>query len=200
MTEIGPAWRRFKKSKTAIVGLSLSLLVVLSSLLGPIVISNDPLAHSMSSRLEPPSSQHPFGTDGYGRDVFSRVIHGGRVSLAVGFGSIGIGLVIGTLYGMLAAMAGRHIEVILMRAIDVLMTFPTLIMGLVVMVILGRGIFNLVLAIGLTWTPRFARIAYGCTKSLASADFIIATKAIGVGRSRVIIRPVSYTHLRAHET
>jgi len=190
MIEKRSLWRTFKKNRPAVLGLIMGIAVMTIAICAPWLATHDPLEHAIPSRLDPPSREHWLGTDAYGRDVFTRIIYGSRISLLVSFASVGFGFLIGALWGMIGVMTGGWFGSVLMRGVDILMTFPTLIIGLVVMVILGRGVPNLILAIGIAMVPRFARIAYGSTTSLINSDFITATKAIGVSKFRLLIKHI----------
>lgn len=191
MSERRRLWRTYKKNKTALVGSIVVLFVVIIAISGPLISPYDPLEQNLFYRLTPPESSHLFGTDLYGRDVLSRIIWGAQVSLLVGFLSVLIAVIIGTVLGMVAGYKGGIVDTVIMRLVDVLMSFPVLIMGLVVMALLrGGGLPKLIIAIGLVMAPRFARLAYGPTLAIKEKDFIDAARAIGVGGFRIIVRHV----------
>lgn len=180
------AWRAFKSNKSALVGLVLIALIVIVAIFAPLFATHDPLSQSTINRLQPPSMDHLLGTDDYGRDVFSRILYGTRVALLVGVLSVALGAVLGTIIGVVAAYTGGIVDAILMRLVDILLSFPDLITGLLVMAVLGSGQWKLILAIGLTITPRFARIAYGPVLGLKEKEFVEAARAIGQ-RTRLIL-------------
>lgn len=190
MTEKRHFWKTFKKNRTAVIGLILGTAVINIAIFAPFLTASDPLEQDLASRLHPPNGDHLFGTDTYGRDVLARILYGARVSLLIGFGSVAMGISIGSLWGMIGGITGGMLGNILMRGVDILMSFPTLIMGLIVMVLLGQGLPNLILAIGIVMFPRFARIGYGSTTSLINSDFIIAAKAIGISNFRLLIKHI----------
>jgi peptide/nickel transport system permease protein len=173
------AWRTFTRNRSAVVGLVLVILLVLVALLAPVLAPHDPLTQSTINRLQGPSDGHLLGRDGYGRDVFSRILYGTRIALQVGVLSVLLGGFMGTAIGVVAAYFGGKLEALLMRLVDVLLSFPDLITGLLVMAVLGSGMYKLIIAIALTITPRFARIAYGPTLGLKEKEFVDAARAIG---------------------
>jgi peptide/nickel transport system permease protein len=180
------ALRTFTGNRTAVVGLGLILLIVLVALAAPILAPHDPLDQSVSDRLAPPSLEYPLGRDDKGRDILSRVIYGTRIALMVGVFSVLLGGVLGTAIGVAAGYFGGKIDSALMRLTDVLLAFPDLITGLLVLAVLGPGLWKMIFAIGLTIAPRFARIAYGPTLAVKGKEFVEAARSIGVRDSRLL--------------
>lgn len=190
MGEKGRIWRTLKKNKTAIIGIIIASLVIIIAICAPLISPYDPLEQNVFDRLTPPEMSHPLGTDIFGRDIFSRILHGARISLMVGIMSVLIGMTVGTAMGMLAGFKGGKIEGIIMRCVDVLMSFPNLILGLMVMAVLGSGLFKLIIAIGLVMAPRFARVAHAPTLSIKEADFIDAANSLGANDLRILFKHV----------
>ncbi|HET8522498.1 MAG TPA: ABC transporter permease [Thermomicrobiales bacterium] len=180
------AWRTFKSNRTALVGLAMVLLIVLIALAAPLIAPDDPLEQTVRARLEPPSASHILGRDDKGRDILSRVIYGTRIALEVGIFSVLLGGTLGTAMGTIAGYFGGKVEAVLMRLTDILLSFPDLITGLLVMAVLGPGLLKLIIAIGLTIAPRFARISYGPTLSIKNKEFIEAAHSIGVRDERIL--------------
>jgi len=180
------AWRTFRRNKSAVVGLGMIAIVVLVAILAPLIAPYDPIDQSTINRLEEPSLSHLLGRDDFGRDVLSRIIYGARIALIVGVSSVALGGVLGTAMGIVAGYFGGRIGSVIMRVVDILLSFPDLITGLLVMAVLGAGTFKLIIAIGLTITPRFARIAYGPTLSVKEKEFVEAARALGQ-RTQVIL-------------
>ncbi len=180
------AWRTFSRNRSALVGLVLIVLILLVAIFAPLLAPANPIEQSTINRLEDPSSAHLLGRDDFGRDVLSRIIYGTRVALTVGVLSVLLGGALGTVIGIVAGYFGGRIESLLMRIVDVLLSFPDLITGLLVMAVLGSGQVKLIIAIGLTVAPRFARIAYGPTLALKEKEFVEAARALGQ-RSRIIL-------------
>lgn len=180
------AWRSFKRNKSALVGLVLIVLIVLIAIFAPLLATHDPLDQSTINRLQPSSSEHWLGTDDYGRDVFSRILYGTRVALMIGVLSVIVGGIVGTIIGVVAGYFGGVVDTVLMRIVDIMLSFPDLITGLLVMAVLGSGEIKLIIAIAFTIAPRFARIAYGPVLGLKEKEFVEAARAIGQN-TRVIL-------------
>lgn len=180
------AIRTFVKNRPAVVGLVLIILITLVAIFAPFIAPHDPLDQSVRDRLAPPSWEYPLGRDDKGRDILSRVIFGTRIALMVGVFSVVLGGVLGTLIGVTAGYFGGKVETILMRITDILLAFPDLITGLLVLAVLGPGLEKMILAIGITIAPRFARIAYGPTLAIKEKEFVDAAKALGAKSSRLL--------------
>lgn len=184
------AWRAFKRNRPAMVGAALIILLVGAALFAPLISPYDPLSQSTINKFQPPSSEHWLGTDDYGRDIFSRIIYGTRVALEVGIYSVIIGAILGITIGVTAAYFGGIVDAVLMRLVDIMLSFPDLITGLLVMAVLGAGKGKLILAIGLTIAPRFARIAYGPVLGLKEKEFVEAARSIGQSTPKIINRHI----------
>src|SRR5262249_25239821 len=183
-------WRRmaraFRANRIAVVGLALVALMVALAVLAPVLAPYDPTDQSARNRLAPPSAANLMGRDSFGRDVFSRLLYAARVSLVVGVGSVLLGGALGTALGLLAGYAGGRVENAIMRTVDVLMAFPSLLLGLTVLAVLGPGLEKMILAIGLMLSPPFARVVHGAVLSLAGREFVEAARAMGAGQPRVL--------------
>lgn len=196
------SWNAFKRNRPAMVGAVLIVLIVLVALAAPLLAPHDPLTQSTINRLKPPGGEHLLGTDDYGRDVLSRIIYGTRVALMVGVLSVAVGAFLGTLIGVTAGYFGGWLDAILMRVVDVLLAFPDLITGLLVMAVVPShfdlgfvsftlpNLAKLIFAIGLTITPRFARISYGPVLGLKEKEFVEAARAIGQSTGKIINKHV----------
>jgi peptide/nickel transport system permease protein len=180
------AIRTFVKNRPAVLGLILIVLLALIAIFAPFIAPHDPLDQSVRDRLAPPSWDYPLGRDDKGRDILSRVIFGTRIALLVGVFSVILGGVLGTVIGVAAGYFGGKVETVLMRITDILLAFPDLITGLLVLAVLGPGLEKMILAIGLTIAPRFARIAYGPTLAIKEKEFIDAARALGANSSRLL--------------
>jgi peptide/nickel transport system permease protein len=193
-------WHTFVRNRTAVAGLVLVLLVLFMAVFAddwfiamfqgrdpePLLAPYDPTKQDPRSRLEAPSREHPMGLDSFGRDILSRIIYGARVSLLVGVVSVLLGGVVGTSLGLVAGYVGGKLENIIMRSVDVLMAFPSLIMGLMVLALLGPGIPKMIIAIGIMLAPAFVRVAHGSTLGLKENDYVLAARSIGVGQVRTL--------------
>jgi peptide/nickel transport system permease protein len=182
--------RTFFKNKGALVGLLLSVLVVLISLLAPFIAPHDPLEQNIRDRLKPPGGKYLLGTDDFGRDILSRILYASRVSLTVGVLAVLLSMVIGMGIGMIAGFKGGKLDAILIGMVDILMSFPTLIMGLILMVAFGRGLSNVILAIGITVAPRFARMSRGSVLSIKENDYVNAARTLGISDARIVVRHI----------
>ncbi|MEJ7837226.1 MAG: ABC transporter permease [Thermomicrobiales bacterium] len=180
------AWRTFSRNKSALVGLVLIVLIVVVALLAPLISPHSPMTQSTINRLQGPSAEHWLGRDAFGRDVLSRILYGTRVALQVGVISVVLGGILGTTIGVVAAYFGGKLEAALMRLVDIMLSFPDLITGLLVMAVLGSGMDKLIIAIALTITPRFARIAYGPTLGLKEKEFVEAARAVGQNNAIIL--------------
>lgn len=179
-------WAALGRNRLSWIGLALLLIIVLAAVFAPWLAPHDPLKQHIVSRLEPPSAEFWLGTDSYGRDVLSRIIHGARVSLLVGFVAILIAMAIGTTLGVLAGYLGGLFDRLVMGLVDVLLSFPTLVLGLMVAAMLGASLENLIIAIAITEIAPFVRVARAPTIALKHRDFIEAGRALGFGPGRLM--------------
>jgi peptide/nickel transport system permease protein len=177
---------RAARSKSVTIGLAIVLGILLLGLLAPWLAPYDPDVQNPLRSLEAPSAEHWFGTDFFGRDIFSRVMWGARVSLFVGTVSTLLAMVIGGTIGIVSGYLGGRVDRAVMAALDVLLSFPQLILGLIIVALLGANLTNLILAIAVTAIPPFARIARGPTLSLKERDFIEAGRALGFSKLRIM--------------
>lgn len=182
----GGLWRAIARNRLAWVGLAMLAVIVAIAAFAPWIAPYDPLEQNIVSRLEPPSAQYWFGTDSYGRDVLSRLIYGARISLVVGFVAILIAMTIGALIGILAGYIGGVFDQLVMGLLDVMLSFPTLLLGLMIAAMLGASLENLIIAIAITEIAPFARIARAPTITLKQRDFVEAGRALGFGPIRIM--------------
>lgn len=185
--ERGRGWiQRFHANPTSWFGLVVILLVVLGAVFAGTVWPVDPLEQDIVERLMPPSTAHPLGTDSYGRDVLSRLLHAGRISLTIGVLSIALAMLVGSTIGIAAGYIGGWFDALVTSVLDVMLSFPTLLLGLMVVAMLGPSIENLVIAIALTELAPFARVARAPTIALKQRDFIEAGRALGFSNLRLV--------------
>jgi ABC-type dipeptide/oligopeptide/nickel transport system permease subunit len=170
-----------------VVGLAVTVAVALAVLLAPWLARPDPNAQSLGDALEPPRAGHLFGNDELGRDVLSRVLYGGRVSLLIGIGSVVAGLAAGGLLGIVAGYRGGWVDGLIMRSVEVPLVFSGFLMAVWVLAILGQGVVNVVIALGLRSLPIFARIARNTTVSLREQAYVEAAVAAGSGEGRILL-------------
>jgi peptide/nickel transport system permease protein len=178
--------RAFNTNKTSWVGLVLFVVVVLAAIAAPLLTNHDPVAQDFGAQLHSPSAKHIAGTDEYGRDTWARLLYGARVSLVIGIASTAIAMLVGSLIGLLAGWYGGRFDAFVMQVMDVLLAFPSLILGLIVVAVLGPSMTNIVLAIALTSIPPFARIARAPTIALKHREFVDAGRALGYSDARIL--------------
>ncbi|MFK4443077.1 peptide/nickel transport system permease protein [Caballeronia udeis] len=179
-------WHALLSNRVAWIGVTMLLVIVLAAVFAPWLAPHDPLQQNIAYRLDPPSADFWLGTDSYGRDVLSRLIYGSRISLLVGFLAVLIAMVIGSSLGILAGYLGGWFDQLVMGLVDVLLSFPTLLLGLMVAAMLGASLENLIVAIAITEIAPFVRIARAPTIALKQRDFIEAGRALGFGPLRLM--------------
>ena len=177
----------FNRNKTSWAGLILLLILVILAVAAPVIAPYNPVEQNIVHRLMPPSADHLMGTDYYGRDVLSRIIWGCRVSFIIGASSVAIAMFLGTILGALAGYKGGYLDSFLMGVMDVLMSIPTLLMGLLIVAIMGPSQMNLTIALALTMVPRFARIARAPTISAKNKVYVEACQAMGFSDVRILV-------------
>jgi peptide/nickel transport system permease protein len=184
-------WSSFFRHNEAVVfsGLFL-LLIVLLSAAAPVLTPHDPVAMNIPQRLLPPSPAHPFGTDEFGRDLLTRVLYGGRPVLLTAILSVAAAMAIGTAMGVVAGYLGGFVDNVLMRIVDVMLSFPAVLLAILIVAALGTGISNAIIAISFSLIPTFGRVARALTMSLAVDQFVQAARATGATDARVIVRHI----------
>lgn len=170
------------------IGLTLVCLAALLALLGPVIVPYDYAAFNLTEVLQPPSLRHLFGTDQFGRDVFTRVVLGSRTTLVMSMGGVGLGLVLGTIVGMVAGYAGGSVNELSMRAMDVMMAFPPLLLAMVILTVLGPSLQNTILSIGLVFAPRIARVVHSVALGLRTQEFVAAAQVRGEAPWYIVFR------------
>lgn len=180
--------RKLLRNRSAIAGLVIVLFSVVIALLAPFLAPYDPEKANLEEIILPPSAAHPMGTDELGRDILSRIIFGARISLTLGVVSVGVGLGGGVPLGTFGAYWGGWIDLIVMRLVDVLLSFPAILLAIVVVSILGPGLHNAMIAVGVSQLPMYARLARGVVLSVKESDYIEATRALGAGDMRIIFQ------------
>jgi glutathione transport system permease protein len=187
---LGEFWRRFRRRKVALGALIVLLLILLAAIAAPLIAPYDPSAPDYDNVLAGPSWIHLCGTDTYGRDIFSRIIWGGRISLAVGFVSVALGGFVGILLGLVSGFFGGWVDGVIMRFCDVLLAFPGILLAIGVVAVLGPGIVNAIYAIAVFSIPVFARLVRGSTLALKQALYVQAARSIGVKRRVLVLRHI----------
>jgi ABC-type dipeptide/oligopeptide/nickel transport system permease subunit len=183
----GVIWR-LVAAPGAFAGILVLVAILLLAALAPLLAPYDWNATSQCRRLAPMSAEHWFGCDLFGRDILSRVMYGARFSLAMGISTVAISLVFGALLGIVIAYGGGRVDAIGTRLIDAMLCFPPIILAILIVAVLGVGLWNAALAVGMSGIPRFARIARAATLSLVARDFVEAARAVGSGHMRIVLR------------
>ncbi|MGQ9600723.1 MAG: nickel transporter permease [Anaerolineae bacterium] len=180
--------RQLRKHWTGFLGLVILILLVLAAVFAPILAPAGPTQIVLPNKLLPPSLAHPFGTDDLGRDVLSRVIYGGRISLASGAIVVLLAMLLGVALGLVAGYWGGVIDGVVMRVSDVFLSFPRLVLAMAIAASLGAGLINGMIAVALSWWPWYARLVRSQMLSLKQADFVTAASSIGASHGRIIMR------------
>jgi len=183
-------WRRFRRHRAAMGGLALLLGLLVLSLVAPVLTSYDPMAQKLSDALKPASAVHPLGTDHLGRDMAARLLYGGRLSLLIGFLAVGVGLAVGVPLGAISGFYGGRVDLVVQRIADILLSFPDFLLALSLVAILGVGLQNVIIAVGISAVPRFIRLVRGSVLSIREQPYVEAAHAIGQRRSGIIFRHV----------
>jgi peptide/nickel transport system permease protein len=186
----GETLRRLMRSRSALVGGGVLALIVLAALAAPLICPFDPIKTNQRLSLEAPSLWHLMGTDRFGRDVFSRVVWGGQISLPIGLVSVGIGVLFGVSVGLVAGYYGGWVDAISMRMVDLLLAFPGILLALAIIAILGGSLTNLMIAVGISAIPDYVRITRGTVLSLKQREFVLAARVIGCRGPTIMLRHI----------
>ncbi len=187
---LGEFWRKFLRRRTAVVAGACLLLLALAAAAAPWIAPYDPAGFDYDRVLEGPSWAHWAGTDSYGRDIFSRILWGARISLSVGLLSVLLGGIVGITLGLISGFRGGFIDSLIMRLCDVLLAFPGILLAIGIVAILGPGIENVIYAVAIFSIPVFARLVRGSTLSLKQAVYVDAARAIGVRDRMLMLRHI----------
>jgi ABC-type dipeptide/oligopeptide/nickel transport system permease subunit len=183
------AWQRLRRDRAAMVGGWCTVALVLVALFAPAISPYDPIRVNMRERLQGPTAKHLLGTDQFGRDILSRIMHGTRISLTVGLISVGIGLGVGTTLGLLAGFY-RRLDYPITGLMDVFLSFPQILLAIAIVAALGPGIFNAMIAVGIGAVPAFTRLTRSSVLSIREHDYVEAARALGASNPRIILRYV----------
>jgi peptide/nickel transport system permease protein len=182
--------RALRRNPMAMLGLAIILAWAGAASLLPLTPMRDPLAQTIAHRLQPPSADYWFGTDELGRDVFSRVMHGARISLPIGFVVIVFAMTVGSLVGASAGYLGGVYDLLVMRLADITLAFPSIVLALAIAAVLGPGLTNALIAMVLVWWPEYARLMRGQVLSVKNNEYVIAAVALGAPQSRILFRHI----------
>ncbi|MFN8062371.1 MAG: ABC transporter permease [Vicinamibacterales bacterium] len=181
---------RFARNPAAVVGGLLVSTFALTAILGPLLVGEDPLRQDLANNFAPPSLAHWLGTDDLGRDAFSRLVHGARISLGISLTSVLCGVGVGTTVGLVSGYYRGLVDRTLMRMVDVMLAFPDILLAIVVVATLGKGLGNTIAAVTFFAVPTFARLARGAALGVVAAEFVTAAQAVGASDARVLGRHV----------
>jgi peptide/nickel transport system permease protein len=183
-------FRLLARNRSAVVGGCVLLVIVLLALSASIISPYDPIKTNQRLSLEPPSISHLMGTDRFGRDIFSRVVWAGQTSLPIGLVAVGIGVLFGVSLGLLAGYYGGWFDAVSMRAVDLLLAFPGILLALAIIAVLGGSLTNLMIAVGISAIPDYVRITRGTVLSLKEREFVIAARVIGCRGPSIMFRHI----------
>ena len=182
--------RRLRRNRLAMAGLAIILVFIAMAAFAPWVATHDPLRSSFGQRLQPPSAEHWLGTDELGRDVFSRMVYGARISLRIGFIAVAIGILVGVPLGAVSAYYGGWIDLLVQRIIDVMLAFPGILLAIVLVSVLGVGLENVMIAVGIVSIPVYTRLVRGSALAVKRKEFVEAARAAGAGDLAIIVRHI----------
>src|SRR5574342_1046543 len=180
-----PRWP-WRRSRQVLVAGPLVGLLLAAAALAPLLAPTDPNALNPRAKAQPPTLTHPLGTDEFGRDLLSRLLHGARITLVVGLASVAVAAGLGTLLGSAAAYARGPVETTIMRVMDGLLCFPPILLGIFVVTFLGPSLRNLILVIGVLYVPRFTRIVHASTLAIRELEYVESARALGASALRVV--------------
>lgn len=182
--------RLFKKNKMAVMGLVIIVAMIVIAVFAPLIATQVPYEQNLANRFQSPSSQHFFGTDNFGRDIFSNVVYGARISLFIGFLATILSVILGTIIGAVAGFFGGGVDNVLMRLVDIILSIPSLILAIAISTVLGTGIRNLILAVSLSGITNYARIVRASVLSVKEQEYVEAAKIGGASNFRLIFRHI----------
>ncbi|MCC3146028.1 ABC transporter permease [Halanaerobium sp. Z-7514] len=184
------ALRQLKRNKLAIIGIVFIISLFIIALFAPYIAPHDPYQTDFFNTLQGPSREFLLGTDDLGRDVLSRLIYGARISLTIGFISVAIGLIVGVPVGAISGYYGGKIDIITQRFVDIMMAFPGMLLAIIIVAVMGVGLVNAMIAVGVVSIPTYIRLVRGSVLSLKNKEFVQAAKAIGVRESVIIFKHI----------
>jgi peptide/nickel transport system permease protein len=189
-SEWARTWSALRRNRGAMIGLAIIIVLVLCAIFAPQLSPHDPTLMGAGGSLEPPSLAHPFGTDKFGRDLFSRVIAGSRLTLFIGCLAVAISCTIGSLLGLISGYAGGKIDNVIMRAVDVMFSFPDILIALSVVALLGPSLRNAVVAVGISAIPWYARVVRGTVMVEGQKQYFEAAESLGAGHTRLVSKHI----------
>ena len=180
----------FKSNYLFTLGVVICLAWILAAIFAPVIAPYDPIAQDLTLRLQPPSAEHWFGTDTFGQDIFSRVIYGGRYSLLAGCLTVVIAGIIGTFYGAIAGYVGGRTDNIMMRISEMILSFPSLVLAMIINAVLGSNLFNTMFALVVVAWPTYARLMRSVVLSVKENEYVTASEALGASKFRILVKEI----------
>jgi peptide/nickel transport system permease protein len=190
VSRVGAAVRLISFTRTGTIGASVVGIFLLLAIFAPLISPADPNFQELTSRARFISPQHLLGTDLLGRDMLSRLLYGSRISLTLGIAAVVLGIALGLPFGLIAGYAGGYLDMIIMRGVDILLAFPLYLLAIIIIAILGPSLPNMILAVGISSAPRFARLARGDVLTAKRLDFVFAAEALGAPSTRIVLRHI----------
>lgn len=190
MKERAEAFRRFRRNRVALASALVIAAFGVMAIFAPLLAPYPPLEQDLPNNYAGPSLEHPLGTDELGRDTLSRLLYGARVSLGIALSSVALGVLAGSVLGLLAAYHGGWLDGAVMRVMDILLALPGILLGIAIVVVLGNGVINTVIAVAIFSVPTFARLVRGSALAILQLDYVVACRALGASGSRIVARHV----------
>lgn len=182
--------KRLLKSKSVLIGGTIIILFLLSAIFAPYITPYNPYEMDVANKLLPPSSEHLFGTDEHGRDLFTRILYGSRISLFIGLVSVGIASFVGVSLGLLSAYFGGWIEIIIMRLVDTFLSFPVILLSIGIIAALGPSKYNVMIALGVVYWTSYARVVRSSVLEVKEEEFIHVERTLGASNFRIIVKHI----------
>jgi ABC-type dipeptide/oligopeptide/nickel transport system permease subunit len=183
-------WARYRRNRAALLGLAILALFFALTMVAPLVTPYDPIQNRLQDALQDPSAAHPLGTDHLGRDILARIVYGGRFSLLIGFAAIGLGLVVGVPLGAVSGYYGGYVDLAIQRLVDILLSFPGFLLALSLVAILGIGLNNVIVAVGVGAVPGFVRLVRASTLAIRRMAYVEAALSLGASGPGIIGRHI----------
>ncbi len=182
--------RKLLRHRSATIGASIILFFIIIAIFAPLIATHDPRHANVVERLKDSSGTHYLGTDGVGRDIFSRIVYGTRISLKVGLIAMSFSIGFGTLFGAIAGYYGGRLDNLIMRVMDMMLAMPSILLAMVIVTILGQSLTNAIIAVSIVYIPQYARILRAAVLKVRELDYVVAAKVIGASNSRILLTTV----------
>jgi peptide/nickel transport system permease protein len=190
MSRSAKIWRFVRNYPFAVLGALICLIFLMAALFAPLTATHDPFVHDLTQRYAAPGGEHIFGTDNFGRDIFSRVVYGARISLPAGFLVVIFSCLFGGIYGAVAGYFGKASDEVMMRIADIVMSFPSLVLAMALAAIFGKTMFNTVMIIVLVWWPKYARMMRGLVLTAREAEYVTSAVVLGERRMMILLHTI----------